>query len=205
MSEEESNRRSYHSPLRRQQQDITRNQIMKAVAEIINEGRILSFTVKDVSDRAGVSYGTVYRHFPTRESLLETLYEYASEKVGQEFSLKSTSIEELTHVLRKTAEAFEENFTILQAYTMALAANNIQPSSRRERDRKYLEMVAESAPFLAPEVAGQIAAIISHLHSSLTWVTLRQRFELSAEDTTDALTWAIRVLIQDLIQQKGEA
>lgn len=202
MSEDELNRRSYASPLRRQQQETTRSQIINALAEIINEGRILSFSIKDVSDRAGVSYGTVYRHFPTRESLLEALYESASKSVGQDFSLKSTSLDELTTLIKKTADAFEKNPTMLQAYTMALAANNIQPTSRLERDQKYLEMITQNASFLAPEVARQVAAIISHLHSSLTWVTLRQRFELSAEDTTDALAWAIRTLIQDLIGHK---
>ncbi len=202
MTEGKSDRRSYTSPLRRHQQEITRNCIMEAVAEIVCEGRILSFSVKDVADRAGVSYGSVYRHFPTRESLLKALYESAAEIIGQDLSFTSLSLDELPTVTRKTVTTFEKNATILQAFTMALAANNIQPQSRRQRDQKYQQMVEESAPYLAPEVARQVAAIIGHLHSSLTWATLRQRFGLSAEAITDALTWALQALIRDLIRHK---
>lgn len=201
MIEDEATRRSYNSPLRLQQRRITRNKIMNAVAEIINEGHILTFSIKDVADRAGVSYGTVYRHFPTRESLLEALYESASELVGKELSLKSLAIDELPEVTRKAVEVFEENPTMVQAFTTVLAANNIQPQSRRERDQKYLEMVKENASFLSAEDARQGAAIISHLHSSLTWATLRQRFDLNAEETANALAWALQALIQDLIRR----
>lgn len=201
MIEDNSIRRSYNSPLRLQQLKITREKIMHAVAELISEGYILTFSIKDVAERAGISYGTVYRHFPTRESLLDGLYEFATEILEQDFSLKSFAFDELSEVTKKTGEVFERSSTILQAFTMVLATNNIQPQSRRKRDQKYLDMVKENAPSLPTETAKQAAAIIAHLHSSLTWVTLRQRFDLGAEDTADALEWVLKLTIQDLIQR----
>lgn len=202
MDKRESNRRSYTSPLRRRQQEVTRERIMEAVAAIISEGHILSFSVKDVAERAGVSYGSVYRHFPTREAILEALYESAAEIAGQSISFTSLALDEIPAVAGKTVAMFEKNATILQAFTMAMAANNIQPPSRLERDQEFQQMVEKSAPHLAPEAARQAAAIICHLHSSLTWATLRQRFGLSAEATTDALTWALQALLRDLTRQK---
>lgn len=88
MSEEKSTHRSYTSPLRSNQKENTREHILNTVAEIISEGRILDFSVKDVAVRAGISYGTVYRHFPTRESFLEALYEAASEIMAQSSTFK---------------------------------------------------------------------------------------------------------------------
>lgn len=201
MNKQES-KRHYQSTLRSQQRELTRSQIMKALAEIINEGRILTFSVKEVADRAGVSYGTVYQHFPTRESLLEALYESAARIVGQDLSLKSLNIEQLPEVTKKTVEVFEEHSTILQAFTAALAIQNIQPQSRRERDQKYMELILERVPDLPADVAKQRAAILSHLHSSLTWVTLRNRFELNASQTADALAWALQALIENIMGQK---
>ncbi|WP_088228308.1 TetR/AcrR family transcriptional regulator [Desulfosporosinus sp. FKB] len=195
-------KRHYQSPLRSQQRELTRNQIMNALVEIINEGRILTFSVKEVADRAGVSYGTVYQHFPTRESLLEALYESASGIVGQKLTLKSLNIELLPEVTKRTAEVFEEHSLILQAFTTALAMQNIQPQSRRERDQKYMELIIERIPDIPTDVAKQRAAILSHLHSSLTWITLRQRFELNANQTENALEWALQTLIENLICQK---
>lgn len=200
MNKQES-KRHYQSALRNQQRELTRTQIMNALAEIINEGRILTFSIKEVADRAGVSYGTVYQHFPTRESLLEALYESAAGIMGQNLTLKSLNIEQLPEVTKKTVEVFEEHSTILQAFTAALAIQNIQPRSRRERDQKYRELIIERIPDIPADVAKQRAAILSHLHSSLTWSTLRQRFELDANQTADALEWALQALIENLSAQ----
>lgn len=200
MNKQES-KRHYQSALRNQQRELTRTQIMTALAEIINEGRILTFSMKEVADRAGVSYGTVYQHFPTRESLLEALYESAAGIVGQDLTLKSLNIEQLPEVAKKTVEVFEEHSTILQAFTVALAIQNIQPRSRRERDQKYMELVIERIPDIPADMAKQRAAILSHLHSSLTWITLRQRFELNANQTANALEWALQALIENLSAQ----
>ena len=200
MNEERSNRRSYSSPLRRRQQEHTRKQIMDAVMAIIAEGRILSFNVQDVADRAGVSYASVYRHFPTREALLEALYEAGAKIIGTSLTLTSLSPEEIPAAVGRMKTAFEQNPTNLQASTMALAINNIQPPSRRQRDQRYQQTIVENAPHLAPSTANQAAAVICHLYSSLTWATLRQRFGLSAEATADALTWALQILIRDLIR-----
>lgn len=202
MAEEKSNRRPYTSALRRHQQEITRGRILEAVAAIIGEGRIFSFSVQDVADRAGVSYASVYRHFPTRESLLEACYEVGAKIIGQNISFTSLSLDEIPAVAAKAAAMFEENAAFIEAFTMALAAGNIQPESRRQRDHVFQKMVTESAPHLEPEVARQVAAIICHLHSSLTWVTLRQRFGLNAEATADALTWALQTLVRDVTKHK---
>lgn len=202
MVEGKSKRRSYTSHLRRHQKEITRDSILEAVAAFISEGRILDFSVKEVADRAGVSYGSVYRHFPTRESLLEALYEEASEMMAQSSPFTPHSLDEIPVMAGKTVAMFEEKANIVQAFTMALLVNNIQPKSRHQRDLMIQQMVAEGAPHLAPEVARQVAAIISHLNSSLTWATLKQRFGLNSEETADTLNWALQTLIKDLTRRR---
>jgi len=203
MNEVKSSRRSYNSNLRRQHQATTRKRIIEAVAAIIAEGRILSFSVQEIADHSGVSYASVYRHFPTRESLLEALYEAGAVIIGQGLTPTSLSPDDISSAVAKMMATFEQDPTLLQAVTTALAANNIQPPSRRERDQKYRQMVTQNAPHLNPDAVKKAAAIICHLYSSLTWATLRQRFGLSAEESTEALTWALQSLTQDLISRDG--
>jgi len=198
-----TSQRSYTSPLRRQQQENTRTGIIEAAAVIISEGHLMDFSIQDVADRAGVSYGTVYRHFSTREALLEALYESAADVIGLSLSLSLTTLspEAVPSVIEKTVAVFEENAAILQAFTMALAANNLQPKSRSQRDKLVRQMIIENAPHLSPETARQAAAIICHLHSSLTWAILKQRFGLNADETVGALIWALQTLIRDLAER----
>lgn len=204
MPEEKLNKRSYTSPLRSNQKENTRDRILDAVAEIISEGRILDFSVKDVAVRAGISYGTVYRHFPTRESFLEALYEVAAEIMAQSYSFSPQSLDDIPAMAEKAVELFEKRATLVQAFTIALLANNVQPKSRNQRDQKIQEMVMKGAQDLSSEAARQVAAIISHLYSSLTWITLRQRYGLNSKDTSEAMNWALQTLIKDLTRHEED-
>lgn len=204
MSEEKSTRRSYTSPLRSNQKENTRDRILDTVAEIITEGRILDFSVKDVAVRAGISYGTVYRHFPTRESFLEALYEVATEIMAQSSIFTPQSLDDIPTMAGKTVRIFEERATLVQAFTIALLTNNVHPKSRHERDEKIQEMVIESTPHLSSGVARQVTAIISHLYSSLSWVTLKKRYGLNPEETAEALNWALQTLIKDITRHEED-
>lgn len=204
MSEEKSNRRSYKSPLRSDQKGNTRDRILDTVAEIISEGRILEFSVKDVATRAGISYGTVYRHFPTRESLLEALYEAAAEVMAQSAPFTPQSLDDIPVLAVKTLEMFEQRANLVQAFTTALLVNNVKPKSRYQRDQIMREMVIESAPSLSSRSVNEFTAIISHLYSSLTWTTLRQRYGLNSEETAEALHWALQTLIQNLTRHEED-
>jgi AcrR family transcriptional regulator len=175
---------------------------LQAVAEIINEGRILEFSIKEVADRAGVSYGSVYRHFPTRESLLEALYEKASEMMAETSSGFLQSIEEIPRMARETVGIFEVQGKIVQAFTIALLANNIQPSSRKERDQRIEQLVLERHPELDQIRAREMSAVISHLYSSLTWTTLKGRFGLNGTEAANALNWALHILIQNIAEER---
>jgi AcrR family transcriptional regulator len=204
MPEEKSTRRSYTSPLRNNQKENTRERILDAVAEIISEGRILDFSVKDVAERAGISYGTVYRHFPTREAFLEALYEVATEIMAQSSPFAPQSLDEIPAMAKKTVEIFEERANLVQAFTVALMVNNVQPNNRYQRDQKIQDMVMKSASHLSSGVAKQAAAIISHLYSSLTWVTLKQRYGLNSEETYEALNWALQSLIKNITRHEED-
>jgi len=205
MTQDKPETRSYSSPLRNRQREYTRSLIMEAVASFVAEGRIHAFSVQDVADRAGISYASVYRHFPTRETLLEEMYEWASELAGSQMPPAPSTIAEIPAWVARSIPVFEQNAAANQAIISVLAALNIKPESRQRRDDKIDKLVSEGAPHLPPEVTGRAAAILRYLAGSLGWATLRQRFGLDAEDTSAALTWALEVLIRDLKRQDANA
>lgn len=195
--------RSYSSPLRDRQREYTRGLIMEAVASFVADGRIHTFSVQDVADRAGISYASVYRHFQTREALLEEMYEWASEVARSEMPPVPSIIDEIPGWIEKSIPVFEQHETINQAIISVLSALNINPESRHRRDEIIDQLVAESAPHLPQGVTRQAAAVIRYLAGSLGWATLRQRFGLDPKETSAALTWALEVLIRDLKQQEA--
>src|SRR5919202_1014810 len=51
-----------------------RQRILAAATELFAE-RGLSVTLHDIAARAGVGVGTIYRHFPTKEPLIDAVFE----------------------------------------------------------------------------------------------------------------------------------
>ena len=64
---------NYHSPLRDRAKHETRTRILDAVVRVVLDDGIHAFSVANVAKRAGVSHRTVYRHFASREELLDAV------------------------------------------------------------------------------------------------------------------------------------
>ena len=62
--------RAYDSTLRKQTEAETIHRIIEATVSLHAEKGALATTHADIADAAGVSVATVYKHFPSRESLL---------------------------------------------------------------------------------------------------------------------------------------
>ncbi|MFD4315391.1 TetR/AcrR family transcriptional regulator [Streptomyces sp. NPDC058548] len=60
-----------------------RERILKAAAEVVGEEGTQA-SLRDVARRAGVGLGTLYRHFPTRDALLETLLRSGFDQLTEE-------------------------------------------------------------------------------------------------------------------------
>src|SRR6476620_5857531 len=74
--------RPYTSPLRERHTAETRAAILEALGAELAAGGLEEFSIARLARRAGVSERTVYRHFPTRETLLDGLSEWYNERVA---------------------------------------------------------------------------------------------------------------------------
>lgn len=198
MSGEHGDGRSYSSPLRDRQREETRRLIVEAVAALLAEGQIQTFSVQDVADRAGVSYASVYRHFPTREALLEGTYEWASEMIGAETTVRPGSLEDVPDWIGQSLPLFERYPDVSQALLVLMGALNLQPPARRARDEQLERLVREDAPGVSEDRVRPVAAVLRFLAGSHAWATLRQRFGLTPEEAEAAIRWALDVLIRDI-------
>lgn len=198
MADRHPAQRVYSSSLRHQQQELTRNRIMEAACSLVAEGRIHSFTMHEVAARAGVSYASVYRHFPTREALLEEVYEWGQHAVFQAAPAPPRTADEIPAWAEKLVGLFEANAHLVHAGTMALTALGLVPKTQGERDEEIRGLIQEAAPGLNARELRLKAAVIRFLASSLAWATLRQRFGLSSREIAAALAWALQALVGEV-------
>lgn len=190
-------RRRYSRRLRDLQERLTRNRIMESVAEFVYAGRIHNFSVQEVAERAGVSYGSVYRHFPTREALLEELFSWSRETGGAPGIGYPRTLDDVPAFARMMVEISERNSEYALAALMATTGMGLHPQAQRKDDAAFHRLVATAAPHLDPGVIRCRAAIIRYVASSLCWATLKQRFGLNAAEIGEAVTWALETLVRE--------
>jgi AcrR family transcriptional regulator len=158
--------RSYDSPVRERRKTETRTQILEALVDVVLNDGIHAFSVQRVAERAGVSHRTVYRHFPTREALLDGLSELLS---GQP---DSVIVDHAAIV--QSFRAFDASADLVRAYVITSLALGIEPSGRPERTRQMQAAFVARFPNLDPEEVRVTFSTLRVLVSSRAWHLLRQ-------------------------------
>ena len=174
----------------------TRERILGAVADLLEQGDLNELTVPSVAEASGVSLRTVYRYYPTREDLLEA----AGRWIGDEL-LQHPYPRDLDEV----ASLYEEgtrDFDARPGLVRALAFSQLGQHVRGYRRRGRLEAIgrslrAELTELSEPELV-QAEAVLGYLHNMLAYTTLREENGLSGAEIGEAIGWAMRTLIADL-------
>src|ERR687886_2239367 len=73
--------RTYNSPLRAEQMERPRERILEAAAEQLLEEGIEELSLPRAARRARVSVPTAYRHFSTKEALMQELTDWVDRKL----------------------------------------------------------------------------------------------------------------------------
>ena len=158
--------RSYDSPVRDKRKTETRAQILQALVDVVLNDGIHAFSVQHVAKRAGVSHRTVYRHFPTREALLDGLSELLTGP-PEHATIGNAAI-------RQSFSAFDASADLTRAYVITSLALGIEPSDRPGRTEKMHANFASRFPNLDPEEVRVTFATLRVLVSSRAWHLLRQ-------------------------------
>lgn len=181
----------YDSPLRREQAEQTRARIVAAALELI-VGGVEGLTMQDVAKAAGVALRTVFRHFPTRDDLLDATWQALQVRMGETPDM--ATLDELTGFL---PDLFGRYGAMEDQIRGAMFSRTFESSRRRlgaDRARKIRRAVA--AQFTGGDARAQaMAASAAYtLTVPLVSIVLREAFGLSAPEAAQACAWAIRTL-----------
>jgi len=185
--------------LRAQHALATRERILGAVADLLEQGDAEEVTVPAVAETSGVSLRTIYRYFPTREALLEA----AGRWIGDEL-LKHPyphDLDEVADLYEQGARDFDERPGLVRALALSQLGRHVRGYRRRERlDAIGRALRAELTELSEPELQ-RAEAVLAYLHNILAYTTLREETHLTGEEIGEAIGWAIRTLVADLRTQ----
>lgn len=189
--------------LKEQQQELsrelTKEVILRGLAEVILEEGVHAFSVQAVADRAGVSHRTVYRHFNTREELLAGLSEWLDKRLvdlGLPGEPRDTA--EMLDALPKIFAVLDKEDRMSRAMVRVGLATDIETDGRSKRTKAFRKRIREIAPDLDEAEFEDAFAVIRSIASSQQWFILREQFGLSGDRSGPAVEHAVRVLLDDL-------
>jgi AcrR family transcriptional regulator len=124
--------------LRERQLHATRREIIEAVAALVNEHGIDALTFAAVAKQAGMGERTVYRHYPSREALLDGLDAHVMTELDLgEFP---TARSEFPGFARRVFAAFDAHAPLVLA---SLAAAAVRPQGQAQRAAALGDPVVE--------------------------------------------------------------
>lgn len=191
------------STLRERQKAATRDQIVDAAIDMIAAGEFDRATHDGLAERVGASRRTVYRYFPSRDALIEAVWERVNQNPrGAVFGLPT----DVESVVATAGEWFE----MAEANRKALTIGMTTPQGRGLRAQFRAERAAAWRTALAPLVEGLPEgerdlplAVLQLLRSGFAWLEMHDQWNLGPDEMAKAVRWASRLLIADLEARGG--
>jgi AcrR family transcriptional regulator len=189
--------------LRQRQSELTRELILRTVAELLEQGEASELAVPEVARRSGVSLRTIYRYFPTREELIAAAGEWIGVNVLA--AAIPPTLAEIPEVYAENAALWDEHPRLVEAMALSRGANSLRSIRRQERLEKLREALREVTDGLPAAEARRAFGIFAYLDNMLAWVTMRDEAGLDGKEVGAAVAWAMQVLIDDLRRRQKAA
>ena len=195
MMNDDSAKPRYHSPLRSRQKEQTRDLILDAVDAILRGAPLSEVTIAAVARQADVTERTIYRHFPTREDLLDAVWRRALHAVtgGQDRQLET--IDQILDLTRAAYRTFDANEGIVRAL---IAAPEGVDASRQPEEARLAMLRAAYADLLAGVDEDQVNAVVMATHvlsGASAWSHLRDYCGLDGAEGGKAAALAIELIV----------
>lgn len=187
--------RNYHSPLREEQMEQTRERLLDTLTEMLADSTE-EISVASVAEKAKVSVRTAYRYFPTKEVLLDAFNAYIGRRIGS--PLWSFEIENLTEMARGLFQSFAQNERLFRASRRTNAGAELRKRRKQDQVREIKRAVKAFAPNLDESKVRQVGAVIHNVFGSEAWLAMIDNWGLTQEETVEAVQWATEAVIAKL-------
>lgn len=180
-----------------------RSRILDAAAELASEGGYDAVQMREISDRAGVALGTLYRYFPSKNHLLVSALDREFDRV-EDISKTlpvpgDTPHERMMFIFERTARALTDDPKLAEALTRAFVFADASVEELIDQvGTKLIGLIGRTMsgnPAHEPtEEEAEMVHVIADvwLASLIAWATGRKQ----PEDVLRSMDSAVRLLLR---------
>jgi AcrR family transcriptional regulator len=176
--------------LAERQADLTRQVILDAALDTLEQGSLADLTVRAVAKRANLAERTVFRYFADREAFLDAVGGALSEKL--QLPAPPASLQDLLAAPRALYERFEDQSSLTRSALHTDLFHRMRAIHARPRWVAVRKVIDEIAPRRTERERKIASANIRHYLQASTWHYYRFYFDFSLEDTIAAAETGVR-------------
>jgi len=170
--------------------ELSRQEILEAALRLLEEGTVGELTARAVAKRANVAERTVFRHFASREDLLDAVAEALRARLATPPAPRS--LEELLAMPRALFTRLEATRSLTQAALHSELFHRMRETEARVRWKAIGEIVDRAAPRRGERERRIAATNIRYWLSATTWHYYRFYFGFTLEESIAAAETALR-------------
>ncbi len=187
---------SYNSPLRVRQKEQTHDLILEAVATILRGANLDGVTMAEVARVAEVTERTVYRHFTTRDDLLNAFWKWQLQKSGGASVTEPRSVEELLSNIKRLFASLDEDEGVIRAVLSSPEGREMRRSANQTRLEHMSRFVKSYAPDLSERDRMNMASGIISVCSVLSWLFMRDNCGLDGKGAGEAAAFTVQLILE---------
>ena len=180
------------STLRARQKASTVELILDAVARCLKDSSLAELTFPAIAKQAGIGERTVYRHFPSREALLDAFWGAHQKAVH---GPHPSDAESLMRAPREIFPNFDLHAEVTRGLVTTLQGRAIAQRANKSRVAAFRAAVRDAVGELPEPQATRLCASVQSLVSAGAWLQMREFWGLSGQESAEAVTEAIEVLL----------
>lgn len=179
--------------LREDQRQLTRSRIVRAVSALIADEHPASISVPAVARRAGVAIATVYRYFPTKETLLDAA---ATEVVTPSAGRLPASFADLEPAIAAAWGELAEQLPLVRGQFASPLGRDLHRRRWEARHEAMATALRAEGVDPASGLGRRLLGMADVVTSSTALLELHDKAGVPVEDAAAWCAWAVAVLLR---------
>ncbi|MBS0521847.1 MAG: TetR/AcrR family transcriptional regulator [Proteobacteria bacterium] len=171
----------------------TRARILDAAIAELSVSDLEALTMAGVAARAGVTERTVFRHFPSRDALIQAVWPRLQARV-RSVGFPHTA-EDLIATPRRLFPEFDKEERLVRASAFSAAGREVRRASNAERQQAMRDSVRDAFPDIEEPELTRLAAIVQLIDSAYAWAVMKDFWDLDGNEAALAASQALVVLL----------
>jgi len=171
----------------------TRTRILDAAIAEMSANELEGLTMAAVAKRAGVTERTVFRHFASRDELIQAVWPRMQARVRSR-GFPHTA-EDLIATPQYLFPEFDKEEGLVRASAFSAAGREVRRAANAERQKAMRACVRDAFPGICEPDLTRLAAIVQLIDSAYAWAVMKEHWGLSGEEAGKAASEAIAILL----------